>query len=148
METAQSYVVEPIRTEGSVAIGGLVLVDPNEAGIAGDSVETPILTQQDYKDALLSQNACNLSGLAHSLATLTSRIWGEANQRKQGTEWVNRHPLIRLYLEQMVFLNCGSMIDGDSYRTASAFCRKMAGEKFEVGSIVAEELAALIEAYG
>ena len=148
METTQDYVVEPIQAKSSVAIEGLALVDPHEAGIAGVSVETPILTQQDYKDALSSQNACNLSGLAHSLAALTSRIWDEANRRNQGTEWVDRHPLIRLYLEQMVFLNCGAMIDGDSYRSASAFCRRMAGEKVEVGSVVGAELGALIETYG
>jgi hypothetical protein len=57
-----------------------------------------------YELALLSQSACNLSGLAHSLAYAVELIWQEANEQGQGTDYVNNHPIVRLYLEQMSFL--------------------------------------------
>ena len=58
------------------------------------------LTKRDYENALQSQNACNLSGVAHSLSEVLPRIWNESN----GTTEVNQHPIVRLYIEQMAFL--------------------------------------------
>ena len=60
--------------------------------------------QRAYKMALLSQGACNLSGLAHSLAEAVELIWEEATEQGQGTDYVNSHPIVRLYVEQMSFL--------------------------------------------
>ncbi len=57
-----------------------------------------------YAMALLSQGACNLSGLAYSLANAMELIWQEARELGQGTDYVNSHPIVRLYLEQMTFL--------------------------------------------
>ena len=60
-----------------------------------------------YEMALLSQGACNLSGLAYSLAEAMELIWLEAREQGQGTDYVNSHPIVRLYMEQMSFL-CGA----------------------------------------
>lgn len=57
-----------------------------------------------YEMALLSQSACNLSGLVHSLAYAVELIWEEARAQGQGTDYVNSHPIVRLYVEQMTFL--------------------------------------------
>jgi hypothetical protein len=68
-----------------------------------------------YEMALLSQGACNLSGLAHSLAEAMGLIWEEARNQGQGTDYVNTHPIVRLYVEQMTFL-CRADYSA-SYRT-------------------------------
>jgi len=57
-----------------------------------------------YEMALLSQGACNLSGLAYSLAEAMELIWLEAREQGKGTDYVNNHPIVRLYMEQMSFL--------------------------------------------
>jgi hypothetical protein len=68
-----------------------------------------------YEMALLSQGACNLSGLVHSLAEAIELIWHEANEQGKGTDYVNTHPIVRLYVEQMSFL-CRADYSA-SYRT-------------------------------
>jgi len=60
--------------------------------------------KREYEMALLSQSACNLSGLAHSLSKVMELIWEEAGEKGQGTDYVNNHPIVRLYVEQMSFL--------------------------------------------
>jgi hypothetical protein len=60
--------------------------------------------KQHYEMALFSQGACNLSGLAYSLAEAMELIWQEAREQGQGTDYVNSHPIVRLYMEQMSFL--------------------------------------------
>ena len=57
-----------------------------------------------YEMALLSQGACNLSGLAYSLAEPMELIWAEAGEQGKGKDYVNNHPIVRLYMEQMSFL--------------------------------------------
>ncbi|MDH4258606.1 MAG: hypothetical protein OEV50_07305 [Candidatus Aminicenantes bacterium] len=60
--------------------------------------------RKEYEMALLSQSACNLSGLVHHLSTAMELIWEEARGQGQGTGYVNNHPIVRLYIEQMSFL--------------------------------------------
>jgi hypothetical protein len=63
-----------------------------------------MLTSKDYEFAMFSQDACNLSGLVHSLHEVIDRIWEEARAQGKGTEFVNNHPIVRLYVEQMQHL--------------------------------------------
>ncbi len=60
--------------------------------------------KREYEMALLSQSACNLSGLVHHLSKAMGLIWEEATEQEQGTDYVNNHPIVRLYVEQMSFL--------------------------------------------
>ena len=53
-----------------------------------------------YQEALDVQNASNLSGVAHSLANITSKVWAEVRETG-GTEDVNKHPVIILFLDKM-----------------------------------------------
>lgn len=73
-----------------------------------------------YQSALNSQNACNASGLVKELAIHVDTIWAEAKELGFGTDWVNTHPVMRLYMEQLVHL-CPTG-DPQSYAKASAFC--------------------------
>lgn len=47
--------------------------------------------------ALDVQDACNLSGVVRSFATVTETLWEEARRLNQGTDFVNRHPISILF---------------------------------------------------
>jgi hypothetical protein len=82
------------------------------------------LTANDYQTALDVQSACNLSGVVRSFAEVMPKIWDEARSQNQGgTDWVNSHPICRLYAEQIAFL-AGKM----DYFDASKECREKAKE--------------------
>jgi len=63
-----------------------------------------MITSQDYQKALLVQDACNLSGVIHSFSEIVSRIWEEAHTKGQGTEYVNTHPICKLYADKIADL--------------------------------------------
>ena len=69
-----------------------------------------------YDMAVDSQTACNTSGLIKSLAKALDDIWAEGG----GTKAVNEHPVIRLFLEQIAFLN-GCAIEGGKYSWTEAW---------------------------
>jgi len=83
-----------------------------------------MLTKWDYQQALQSQNACNLSGIVRALADVTNRIWDEVRANGGGTDDVNRHPICRLYAEQIAFLSGASFGDSDTYIQADIACRE------------------------
>ncbi len=62
------------------------------------------LTPRDYRLALHTQSACNLSGIVHGFSEVISRIWDEARAGGHGTDWVNGHAICRLYAEQIAWL--------------------------------------------
>ena len=74
-----------------------------------------------YAKALLSQQACNLSGLIRALAQDMDEIWAETRREGLGTDDVKEHPVIRLYLEPMVHLNKAGFIN-DPERTCIHAC--------------------------
>ena len=79
-----------------------------------------------YQEALDSQSACNLSGLVRSLAKMTDAIWDEARANNQGTSYVNRHPVVVMFVAQMVYLATGDSLDVAAYMTAHAVCERLA----------------------
>ena len=66
-----------------------------------------MLTAQDFQFALDSQSACNLSGIVHQFSRVMDKLWNEAREGNHGTDWVNQHPISRLYAEQIFFLASG-----------------------------------------
>lgn len=81
------------------------------------------LTAKDYDMAFNTQSACNLSGISKWFATVLDKIWDEANERKQGTDWVNQHPICRLMAEQTSFLSgAGACSSSTSYSFAYEYC--------------------------
>lgn len=64
------------------------------------------------KEAVLVQDACNLSGVVHSFSRSISRLWKLANETNQGTDWVNTHRVSRLYASKIESLS-GNVKTGD-----------------------------------
>ena len=58
-------------------------------------------TKKDYQRALDVQNACNASGVIHSLAEAVDKVWEDARANGQGTDYVNTHPIVRMYVEKL-----------------------------------------------
>lgn len=71
-----------------------------------------------YLEAEQVQDACNLSGVVRSLCDATRWLWIEANAFGQGTDYVNSHPVVTLFLAKMMALN-GTLIPLDTYGTAA-----------------------------
>ena len=67
----------------------------------------PGLTQRDWQNALDAQSACNIGGLAHDMTEVISRIREESDCT--GTDYVNEHPIVVLYVTQMIWLSMGSI---------------------------------------
>jgi hypothetical protein len=63
------------------------------------------------KDALLVQDACNLSGVVHSLSRAMHAIWEVSNRKGLGTDYVNQHPIVAMYLDKLCQLNCHAMLE-------------------------------------
>ena len=59
------------------------------------------LLKTDFENAIHSQSACNLSGLLYSFSDVMQRIRNEAKLKNKGTDWINSHPICRLYAEQV-----------------------------------------------
>jgi len=74
----------------------------------------PGLTFEDYKTALVIQDACNLSGVVHSFSRMMNKIWEEAHKTQKSTDWVNHHPIAVLFAEKCAHLATGLNIVGNS----------------------------------
>jgi len=61
------------------------------------------LTREDYQRALVVQDACNLSGVVHSLAEVLPRIREEPDCT--GTDYVNTHPITIMYVNKLSSLS-------------------------------------------
>ena len=56
------------------------------------------------RDAIQVQDACNLSGIANSMGEAMSDLWAMARALGKGTDWVNNHPISRLYASKIAHL--------------------------------------------
>lgn len=56
------------------------------------------------RDALTVQDACNLSGVARAFVAALDAVWEESRRQNAGTDFVNRHPITRLYVDKLVSL--------------------------------------------
>jgi hypothetical protein len=64
------------------------------------------------KEALLVQDACNLSGVVHSFSRLlTDVIWPEAHAQGKGTDYVNNHPVVALFIDKLRSLCSTDVMD-------------------------------------
>lgn len=78
------------------------------------------ISTADYRRALIVQDACNLSGVVKSLAELVSRLWKEPDCT--GTDYINRHPLVVLYVNKLASLSRAD----DGFSAAYAICKERA----------------------
>lgn len=69
--------------------------------------------QEAAKEAIVVQDACNLSGVVHKFSQiLTEVLWPEARKQEKGTDWVNRHPISIMFTDKIASLSCrGSLVD-------------------------------------
>jgi hypothetical protein len=52
------------------------------------------------------QDACNLSGVVHAFSRGMDVLWVEAREGEgKGTDWVNQHPIVTLFLDKLASLN-------------------------------------------
>ena len=81
--------------------------------------------QQAARVALDCQDACNLSGVLASFKEIVHEvIWPEARRLGKGTEYVNTHPVVTLFLSKLCSLNRG-YFECD-YMHASDACEALA----------------------
>lgn len=74
-----------------------------------------------YADAMSSQGAVNLGALVHFLNRIVTRLQYEARMTGKGTDYINKHPAVRLFAEQIHHL--ASAMD---YHEAYRICKSMA----------------------
>ncbi len=57
-------------------------------------------------EAYACQDACNLSGVVNSFTRAIARLWKIAHEGSgKGTEWVNTHPVCKLFSSKIVSLS-------------------------------------------
>ena len=81
-----------------------------------------------YQNALDVQSASNLSGVVLQFARDMKRINEEVRASGGGTEQVNKHPVCRLYAEQIAWLTGAGGLDPDTYRQAHDACQRKVEE--------------------
>lgn len=60
--------------------------------------------QQEASECLAVQDAVNTGAIVSSFHRAFSTLWQEARRLGEGTLWVNRHPIVALYLHKLVSL--------------------------------------------
>jgi hypothetical protein len=87
--------------------------------------------QQLAQLALDVQDACNLSGVVRSFAQVTEDLWVEARRQGFATDWVNQHPVSKLFADKIADL--ARVRDFVEYSRAHDACSRIAkGEEVEI----------------
>ncbi len=60
--------------------------------------------QELAKESLDVQNACNASGVVHAMSRMMTDLWEIAREKGKGTDWVNQHPIVIVYLDKLASL--------------------------------------------
>ena len=88
--------------------------------------------------ALDCQDACNLTGVLHSFAECTDAIWDAARAQGEGTDWVNRHPIVTMFLYKLADLNGAELRTFQNARfgtydvdNAEVECKRLAAEEVQ-----------------
>jgi hypothetical protein len=82
-----------------------------------------------YNDALLVQSACNLSGVVFSFAQHMETLCAESHRLNEGTDWRNKHPIVRMFVAQLLHLSNNDAVDSDIYVDSLDACIAGADEK-------------------
>lgn len=75
-----------------------------------------MIPKETYKEVWSAMDACNASGVIHSLDKWVGEIWLEANELGKGTDYVNAHPIIVIVADKLLQLahNAQYRIDHES----------------------------------
>ena len=86
-----------------------------------------------YQNALHVQSASNLSGVVLQFARDMARINEEVRAEGGGTDQANRHPVCRLYAEQIAWLTGAGRCDSHAtYVRAHDACQRKVEEEQEL----------------
>lgn len=61
------------------------------------------------KEVYQMMDACNASGIIKSFGEVMTKLWDHAHKNMKGTEWVNSHPLVTIFIDKLVELNNGNV---------------------------------------
>lgn len=84
------------------------------------------------KEALLIQDACNLSGLVFSFAREMQKLCD--HPRCTGSAWRNHHPIVVLWLNKLDSLCTGDLGDMGAYSKAYDLCSAVVEAQKEVAA--------------
>ena len=101
-------------------------VSPGEPFNTGFVRKTKL--QRTYEDAaetaVLCQDACNLLGVVHDFSRILSDVlWPMAREQEKGTDWVNQHPISKLFADKLADL--ARVREFDEYSKAYEECKKI-----------------------
>jgi len=66
----------------------------------------PLSIREAAKQAIDMQDACNASGIIHTLSTqIMPAVMAHMNERKQSTRWANSHPIVYIVLYKLLDLS-------------------------------------------
>jgi len=63
-----------------------------------------MVPKETYKQVWFAMDACNSSGVIHSLDRWLVEIWTEANELGKGTDYVNSHPIVIMVADKLLQL--------------------------------------------
>ncbi len=94
-------------------------------------------------EAVQVQEACNLSAVVHSMDETMSDLWAMARALGKGTDWVNNHPICRLYASKIAHL-AGMLASANTlafHAEAEELCRlyRTGSADREIGRLAMEE---------
>ena len=82
--------------------------------------------KKEYQKSIDIQNVSNLSAIANDFAGAFNIIWTEAHDRGLGTDFVNSHPIVQLYLSKFISLSQHDNIKfGEAYNKAMVVIGKV-----------------------
>lgn len=64
------------------------------------------------------QDACNLSGVLHTFTKVITMLWKHARLQNEGTDWVNQHAIVIVFLDKLNSLAGIQQFDCDKVRDA------------------------------
>jgi len=63
-----------------------------------------MIPKETYKQVWFAMDACNSSGVIHSLDKWVDAIWLEARELGKGTAYVNSHPILVIVADKLLQL--------------------------------------------
>ena len=85
-------------------------------------------TLKDWNDAEMCQNACNASGLMISLFEMMPRLWHDIRHHLVPETSFSQHPILQMFLAQILNICTGQFYDFEHYAHADAACKAKIAE--------------------
>jgi hypothetical protein len=120
----------------SLEVAQEVVAHMNNVRYLGRAIDPAIVPYDDwakpivYQRALDAQYACNAGAILKTLANDLDEIWDEARRMGHGTEYVAKHPVVKMYLHQAAHLaGVNADLLGDDWHKMNKICEARAKDK-------------------